>query len=52
MKVPFGTLNVNDKPLLDKVVASNWLTQGKTVALLEKEFAWWLDYRCWSMRCY
>ena len=39
MKVPFGTLNVNDKPLLDKVVASNWLTQGKTVALLEKEFA-------------
>src|SRR3990167_4616817 len=39
MKVPFGTLNVNDKPLLDKVVASNWLTQGETVALLEKEFA-------------
>src|SRR3990167_1048075 len=39
MKVPFGTLNVNDKPLLDKVVASNWLTQGETVALLEKEFS-------------
>lgn len=39
MKVPFGTLNVNDKELLDKVVASNWLTQGETVAQFEKEFA-------------
>jgi len=39
MKVPFGTLNVQDRSLINKVLDSGWLTQGKMVEEFETEFA-------------